>query len=88
MRFAVSLDLAYWHNAAQLDNAARNHLRYIIRNLPADTNAYGHAELPGKPDLPESGQQSVRNLPVTPALQAKISVEPMRHFIYHLLLTS
>lgn len=49
IRRKLGLGLLAQH--AQLDNAARNHLRYIIRNLPADTNAYGHAELPGKPEF-------------------------------------
>lgn len=35
----------------ELDNAARYHLRYIIRNLSGDTDAQGHTELPGESEF-------------------------------------
>jgi len=39
----------------QLDSAAQNHLRYIVRNLPDDPSAYGHTEQYGRPQFTGSG---------------------------------
>lgn len=49
------LGLGLWAQSKALDTAARNHVNYIVVNLPTDSSAYGHLEKQGNSGFTGAG---------------------------------
>lgn len=49
------LGLGLWAQSKELDTAAKNHVNYIVVNLPTDSSAYGHLEKQGNSGFTGAG---------------------------------